>query len=419
MADDLLIHELGLTGDGIHQSEQGRVYIDRTLPGDSIRAKVRKTGGVLRGDLIEVVAHSPHRLTAPCQHYAVCGGCSLQHATEEFYRNWKVEIVRVALERQGLSPKIWHDPLFLPGGNRRRATFAATKRNSTVRLGYFRRRSHDITDITSCLVLDPLILQLRLKLETALAPALQEGKTVDVFVQSINGLSEVVITGPVGEKGVPDLQMHEAAADLVQASGISRMSWRAREHDEAEVQIEIRPLQAKFGSLDVALPPLAFLQPTLVGEHALVAAVMDVLPMTGKFADLFSGCGTFTGHMLERGSVDAYESVGPAIRALNKSKGAKSLNAVHRDLFRNPLGRDEASGYDALVFDPPRAGAEEQVKELALSKIPRLVAVSCNPVTFARDARILVEGGYVLDSVKAVDQFTWSHHVELVAAFTK
>ena len=143
------------------------------------------------------------------------------------------------------------------------------------------------------------------------------------------------------------------------------------------------------------------------------------MPDKGKFADLFSGSGTFTGPMLARGSVDAYDSVAPAIRALEKAKGALPLKAFRRDLEREPLTREEANRYDAIVFDPPRAGAAEQAKALASAKTPVLIAVSCNPASFARDARTLVDGGYKLDSVKVIDQFTWSHHVELVAGFVK
>ncbi|MCA0202505.1 MAG: hypothetical protein LCH56_17035, partial [Proteobacteria bacterium] len=176
---------------------------------------------------------------------------------------------------------------------------------------------------------------------------------------------------------------------------------------------------ARFGILDVPLPPLAFLQPTRAGEDALTAAVMIALPARGTFADLFSGCGTFSGAMLARGPVDAFDSVEPAVRALDKAKGVHPLRVQRRDLGRQPLDADETKRYDAVVFDPPRAGAEEQAKALAASNVRRIVGVSCNPVTFARDARLLIAGGYRLDSVQVVDQFTWSHHVELVAAFSR
>jgi 23S rRNA (uracil1939-C5)-methyltransferase len=363
----------------------------------------------------------------PCPNYDVCGGCTLQHADEGFYRDWKVAIVRDALRRKGLSPKTWRDPVFVPPGTRRRATFNAHKHNGKVTLGYFRRRTHRITDIRACLVADPGVMALREKLVPLLAPILTEGKDADIFIQMVGGRFELAITGPVGKKGKPDLPVREAIADLAHKADINRISWRGRERDQRddiEVMIERNPLIAKFGPLDVALPPLAFLQPTQAGEAALVESMMELLPESGKFADLFAGSGTFSGPMLARGPVDAYESVAPAIRALekaalNKIGAALPLKAFRRDLDREPLRREEANRYDAIVFDPPRAGAAEQVKALASAKTPLLIAVSCNPATFARDARILVDGGYRLNSVKVIDQFTWSHHVELVAGFSK
>ncbi|HEY1096215.1 MAG TPA: class I SAM-dependent RNA methyltransferase, partial [Alphaproteobacteria bacterium] len=213
--------------------------------------------------------------------------------------------------------------------------------------------------------------------------------------------------------------VREALPGLLQKTKIVRISWRAKDRDTPEVMVEKEPFQTQFGKIRVNLPPMAFMQPTKEGEKALVSAVMDVMPKSGKFADLFSGCGTFTGAMLERGSVDAYESVDPAIRALDKAKGPLPLKVYRRDLFRNPLRREEANRYDAIVFDPPRAGAQELVKSIASGRTPVLIGVSCNPATFARDARILVDGGYRLENVRIIDQFTWSHHVELVALFTK
>lgn len=420
MTDLLLIHALGPKGDGVHRSERGPVYVDRALPGDSVRAKIhRGAGDVLRGDLIEIVTPSPHRVKAPCPNYDACGGCTLQHAADQFYRDWKCDIVRAALYKKGLEPEIWHTPVFLPAGHRRRATFAAYKKNKTVTLGYFRRRSHQVTEISTCLVADPAIMALRGKLAKSLVPILQDGKTADVFIQILNGISEVVITGPIGAKGRPDLHVYEAVGPLAHDLNIGRICWRARERDDAETLVEVNPLHATFGPLAVALPPLAFLQPTAAGEAALVEAVMELMPKAGKFADLFSGCGTFSGPMLERGTVDAFEGEGPAVRALGKALGANRLKVVQRDLFRNPILAQDADRYDAVVFDPPRAGAQEQAKALASCKTPRLIGVSCSPATFARDARILVDGGYRFESLRVIDQFTWSHHVELVASFTK
>ena len=423
MADEIHIDTLGPKGDGISDSKRGRVYVDRALPGETVRADIRRgDDGMLRGEILAVVDPSPHRVKPPCPNYDVCGGCTLQHADEGFYREWKVAIVRDALRRKGLTPKTWREPVFVPPATRRRATFNAHKHNGKVTLGYFRRRTHRITDIRACLVADPAIMSLRDKLAPLLAPILTEGKDADIFIQMVGGRFEIAITGAVGKKGKPDLPVREAIAELAQKADINRISWRGKERgerDDIEVMIERNRLIAKFGPLDVALPPLTFLQPTAPGEAALVDSVMELLPASGKFADLFSGCGTFSGPMLVRGSVDAYESVAPAIRALDKAKGALPLKAFRRDLDREPLQRDEANRYDAIVFDPPRAGAAEQAKALASAKTAQLIGVSCNPATFARVARILVDGGYRLDSVKVIDQFTWSHHVELVAGFSK
>jgi 23S rRNA (uracil1939-C5)-methyltransferase len=420
MADDIRIDELSPKGEGVGVSKRERVFIDRALPGDRVTAKLRRdVDGVLRGDVVDIVDASPHRVAPPCPHYALCGGCTLQHASDAFYRDWKTGIVRDALAAKGLAPATWRAPVFLSAGGRRRITFTAEKRDGAVTLGYSRRRQRQVVAIESCLIADPAIMALRPRLAPLLAPLLQEGKPATAFIQTIGGQFEIVVTGPVGRHGMPDAAVHEAMTALADELAIDRLSWRAHLGDAAEVMIERRAPHAHFGALDVALPPLGFLQPTPAGEAALVAAVMDALPPAGHFADLFAGSGTFTGPMLARGAVDAFENVAPTIVALKDATGELPLKAIRRDLYRAPLTRDETERYDAIVFDPPRAGAEAQVAALAGSTVPVLVGVSCNPVTFARDARILVDGGYRLDSVQVIDQFTFSHHVELVAAFSK
>ncbi|HWE72440.1 MAG TPA: class I SAM-dependent RNA methyltransferase [Stellaceae bacterium] len=420
MAGEFRIDALTSKGEGVGASKDGRVYIDRALPGDRIEAKMRRDiDGVLRGDVLAIVEPSPHRVAPPCPHYALCGGCTIQHASDAFYRDWKTGIVRDALAAKRLNPKIWRAPIFLPPGGRRRITFTAEKQGNTVTLGYSRRRQRQVVAIEACLVADPAIIALRPKLAPLLVPILQEGKPATAFVQTVGGQVEIVITGPVGAHRPPDTAVREAMTALAGALAIDRLSWRAHLGDAPAVIIEHRPISVRFGALDVALPPLGFLQPTPAGEAALVAAVMAALPAAGHFADLFAGSGTFTGPMLARGSVDAFENVVPTIRMLDEAKSGLPLEAMRRDLCREPLSRAEAERYDAIVFDPPRAGAEAQVKELAGSAVPVLVGVSCNPATFARDARILIDGGYRLDSVQVIDQFTFSHHVELVASFSK
>ncbi|MCB1539096.1 MAG: class I SAM-dependent RNA methyltransferase [Rhodospirillales bacterium] len=420
MAGDLTIHKLGPKGDGIHESARGRIYVERALPGDVVQAKIhRGDDGILRGRIAQIIRPSEHRITPLCPFYESCGGCSAQHMEDAWYREWKQDIVREALHRQGLNPRHWRDPVFIGPGTRRRATFALFKKGKALHMGYYRRRSRQVADIPACLVTAPEIMDLRARVLPLIAPVVQEGRAVDVFIQMAGGAFDLAITGPVGRKGQPDLALREAAARLIAETPVARVSWRARERDAPELVLERDKPVAAFGALRVVLPPMAFLQPTRDGEAALTGAVMDLLPERGKFADLFSGCGTFTGPMLARGPVDAYESVDPAIRALNGARGTLPLRAIRRDLFKNPLRRDEANRYDAIVFDPPRAGCAEQARTLASGRVPVLVGVSCNPATFARDARTLVDGGYRLETVQVVDQFTWSHHVELVAQFTK
>lgn len=417
------IKYLGPKGDGIGQGGRGRIYVEGGLPDDRLRVRTwRGEDGIVRGDITEILYPSPERQSPPCKHYDQCGGCTLQHAKPAFYRVWKQNSVLAALDKLKLRARVVEPPVFIEGGTRRRATFACLRRGERVLIGYYKRRSDQITDIETCLVIDPAILDIRQKLKSLLRPILKDGKPTDIFIQYVGGVYDMLITGGIGKKREPDLEMREALAQLAREAGIGRIGWRGRDRDPIDVIIEREAPTATFGNLRVALPPAAFLQPTIAGEKALVDAVMGLLPdkgRKGRYADLFSGCGTFTGPMLARGSVDAYESVDPAIKALVKARGSEPLNPVRRDLFKSPLRRDEANRYDAIVFDPPRAGAREQVQELAKCKVPLLIAVSCNPATFARDARILCDGGYKFETLRIVDQFTWSHHVELVASFAK
>ncbi len=418
--NELLITRLGPKGDGIHLSGRGPIYVERALPGDRIKARVQRDGeGVTRGEILDILEASPHRVPAPCVHYDRCGNCTLQHLKESVYRDWKTEVVREAFHKQGLRPRQWLKTEYVAGQTRRRVTFAALKQRDKIKMGYYRRRSQEISDIDSCLIADPKLLVLREAIKPFLRRILHEGKAADLFLQLMGGAVDLVITGPVGRKGIPDKEVQDAIRELTESSGVTRVSWRPREADDMKTPETKGPVLAYFGPLQVALPPAAFLQPTRAGEKFLVEAVMAAMPAKGKFADLFSGCGTFSGPLLKRGSVDAFEAVLPAVKALSKAGIGQPLKVFRRDLFRNPLRRDEINRYDAIVFDPPRAGCLEQATALASSKTRTLVGVSCNPATFARDARVLCDGGYWLQSVQVVDQFLYSHQVEVVGVFTK
>lgn len=410
---NLSISKLGNKGDGIHEGSEGLIFVPRTAPGDLIKARIyQDPEGVVRADFIELLSPSPQRQDPPCPHYDVCGNCTLQHLNEKYYQAWKVEMVKDAFRKVGVEPQQWHDPIFLGGENRRRATFSAMKFGLDILLGYYRRRSREISNIDSCLVADPKLIDLRNNLRPLLGPVLYEAKPCDFLVQLVGDTVDLAITGPLGKKGEPDDKVLAALEQILLVLQIERISWRASDQEDYEILFERDPVMASFGRLQVALPPAAFLQPTLAGEKALVNAVMNALPPKGKFADLFSGCGTFTGPLSERGSVEAFESVEKAVKALGKVAKVEK-----RDLFANPLKPQELNRYDAVVFDPPRAGCLELAKNMARAKTPVLVGVSCNPATFARDAKVLTEGGYRLESLQIIDQFLWSHHVEVVGQF--
>ena len=334
-----------------------------------------------------------------------------------FYRKYKIHLVQSALKRMNLKPQFL-EPVFCASRGRRRATFAAFLQNKKLVMGYYKRRSHIITEVEDCLVVQPELLSWRDKVAPYLKDIIRDSRPVDVFFQLVDGQCEIVVTGPVGRKDSPDLQVRETAAKLVQETKVARLSWRLKPFDAPEILVESKKLIAHFGNLSVSLPPAAFLQPTIEGERALVGAMLDFMPNGVRHAaDLFCGCGTFTGPLLERAEkVSAFDVSG--VEVLQKAK-AQNLTAVKRDLFKNPLRKDELNEFDVVVFDPPRAGAKEQMQELAKSRVKTAIGVSCNPATFARDARTLCDHGFKLERVRIVDQFVWSHHVELVGLFTR
>lgn len=403
-AIEITIQRLGPKGDGIARGSRGPVYVERAAPGDRLRARLHRDGPVLRADIVDIVTPSPYRRKPPCAHFDRCGNCSLQHLDLGFYRGWKSKSVREALEKWGIAPQRWLDPVSVGEKSRRRLTFTARKNRGKVVLGYYQRRTQRVTEIETCLVADPKLWAMREPLKPFLGALLKEGQAVDVFLQLVHDQIDMLVTGVVGR--------------LPKIEGVTRLSVRRDERSKPVVVFSKGPMASRFGRLSVSLPPGAFLQSTAAGEAALVKAVSAALPPRGKFADLFSGCGTFTGPMLERGPVDAYESVPWAVQALSKTR-APNLRVFRRDLDRHPLRRDELNRYDAVVFDPPRAGCEEQCAEMAKSRVPTLIAVSCNPATFARDARILHEGAYRLQALQVIDQFLWSHHVEVVGVFAR
>ena len=404
MTSEFTITRLGHQGDGI---ADGPVYAPRTLPGEVV-------GGVLTGtqlDEVRIITPSDARVAPPCRHYKSCGGCQLQHASDNFVADWKMGIVRAALDSHGLEPDM-RPLLTSPARSRRRATLAVTRTKKGAMSGFYGRASGVITPVPDCQLLQPeLIMGTKVAEALAMQGASRKAALAVTLTQSREGL-DVSVTG-----GKPlDGPLQQSLAQVAQAHHIARLAW-----DGDVIAMAAPPAQA-FGTAKVVPPPGAFLQATDAGEVALVAAVGEIAEGADHVADLFAGCGTFSLPLAREAEVLAVEGDGDMVQALDQgwrgATGLKHVTSVTRDLFRRPLLVDELAKFDTVVLDPPRAGAAAQVAELAKAQVARIAYVSCNPVTFARDAKTLTNAGYILDWVQVIDQFRWSVHTELVACFT-
>lgn len=399
------IQRLGHLGDGV---AEGPVFVPGALPGEIV-------DGEIAGDRIaapRIVTPSPDRVRAPCPHYRACGGCSLMHASDPFVAAWKVAVVAEALKAQDLDAR-FRPILTSPPSSRRRATLAGRRTKSGAIVGLHGRASDTVVAIPDCRLLHPALLALLPALEEITAAGVSRKGELDLALTLTMAGPELAVTG-----GKPmDSTLFQQIAQVGETAGLSRVTWNGE-----PALLRAQPTQM-LGSAVVTPPPGAFLQATVEGEAALVAAVRDATVGAARVADLFSGCGTFALPLAAGCEVHAVEGDKAMIEALlagaRRTTGLKRVTGEARDLFRRPLMADELAAYDAVVIDPPRAGAEAQTREIARSGVPVVAAVSCNPVTFARDARILTDAGFRLDWVQVVDQFRWSPHVELAARFSR
>jgi len=398
------IRRLGIRGDGI---ADGPLFAPRTLPGEEVSGTPE--GQVLHD--IRILASSPDRVRPPCRHFTACGGCQVQHASEDFVAGWKRDIVVTALGAQGISAEV-APVLTSPPASRRRATLAARRTKSGALAGFHARASEQVIEVPDCRLLHPdLMAALPVARDLALAGASRKGALAVAATLSLGGL-DLSVTG-----GKPlDGPLRLALADLAARHDLARLAW------QEEVVVTRRPPEQVFGTVRVVPPPGAFLQATAEGEAALCTEVEMFLSGARRVVDLFAGCGTFTFPLARHAAVHAVEGSNGMIAALDRgarhAAGLRPVTTERRDLFRRPLVAGELARFDAAVIDPPRAGAEAQIAELARARVPRIVHVSCNPVTFARDAATLVAEGYAPGPVRVVDQFRWSAHVELVAGFS-
>lgn len=399
------IIRLGHHGDGI---AEGPIYAPLTLPGESV-------SGIVDGDTLKdvrILTPSDQRVTPPCRHFKSCGGCQLQHAADDFVAQWKLEIVRASLNAHGLETEL-RPIITSPAQSRRRATFAAKRTKKGAMAGFYARGSDVVIETPDCKLVHPdLLAGLAVAEKLATVGTSRKAALAVTVTLTDNGLDVAVAHGkPL------DGPLRQTLAQWTEELGIARLSW------ENEVIAMRAPPVQRFGKADVTPPPGAFLQATREGESVLCAAVKEAVGDAVQVADLFAGCGTFTLPLAETAQVLAVESEADMLEALDHgwrmAKGLKPVVTLTRDLYRRPMLPDELAKLDAIVLDPPRAGAERQVAEITKSAVRRIAYVSCNPVTFARDAAALVGAGFKLDWVQVVDQFRWSSHVELAACFTR
>jgi len=390
------IVRIAARGDGVTPS--GR-HIPFAVPGDTLL----DDGTIQQG--------SGHQ-APPCRHFPECGGCQLQHLTDEAYAEYCVSRVVGALAQHGLETEI-RPPHLSPPRTRRRATLRALKAGGRVLVGFNEAGSNKIVDMMECHILHPYLFDLVAPLRSLLASILPPKRIAEVQLALADQGPDVLLKGVA----VDGLMAIEALAAFWERQGLARLA--VDEGYGAETRFEPQPVTIALGGNPVPLPVGAFLQATEDGEAALVAAVREATTGARRTADLFAGLGTFA--LSLDGQLLAAEASRDAILSLKAAIGqaGKAIHAEHRDLYRRPYDAKELAAFDAVVLDPPRAGAVEQVRELAASTVPRIAYVSCNPATFARDAEILASGGYRLLWARPVGQFRWSTHVELVAAFSR
>ncbi|WP_428688613.1 class I SAM-dependent RNA methyltransferase [Roseibium sp.] len=405
---ELIISELGHRGDGIAQTDNGPVYVEGALPGETVRANV--ADGRAKNPVIET--RSPDRIAPVCRHYETCGGCSLQHLAPAPYLAWKSSLVEKALRDRGIVATV-SDTVSATEGGRRRAVLTATRAGRHTLLGYHEKASHRLVDIAECPVLDPAITNALPGLRVLAGEVLpKKGELRLTVLATTAGLDVAFDKADKGyEKKIAVLSRKAVELDL------------ARLTVNGEVLLEIRPPLLDMGGIGITAAPGGFTQATAAAEEALSRLVLAGVGKARTVADLFSGVGTFALRLARSANVHAAEGDAAAIaafdKALRKPQGLKKVTFERRDLSRRPLVREELEPYDAVVFDPPRAGAQAQAEQLAGSKVKTIVAVSCNPATLARDLRILIDGGYALQSVTPVDQFLFSPHIEVVAVLKR
>jgi 23S rRNA (uracil1939-C5)-methyltransferase len=411
VVERLVIDRLGHRGDGVADGPAGPIYVPGALPGETVEVEPVPAHPDRR-QLLHIDTPSPERIAPICPHFGVCGGCAVQHRGMARYRAWKRDLVVDALRQAGIEAAV-ADLIDAHGEGRRRAVFHARRgTHGVLEVGFSAARAHHLVAIDRCAILAPSLggaIEAAWAIAEVLDPA---KKPLDIHVTATDAGLDIDVRGS-GPLTAPQMT---ALAHVAAAHDLARLT------RHGELIALTRAPTLRVGKAIVPLPPAAFLQATAAGEAALARLVVSACSGAASIADLFSGIGPFALRLAERARVLAVDNNDDALAALKRAAstaGLKPVEVERRDLFRRPLTAPELKNFDAVVFDPPRQGAQAQARELALSGVPRIVAVSCNPATFARDAGELVRGGYRLTEVTPVDQFRYAAHVEIVARLEK
>ena len=427
---EVMIEGLGQQGDGLAQWQSKPLYVPYTLPGERVAAILTDhQGSDYRARPTAILAPAAERVEPVCPHFGACGGCALQHLDLEAYHRWKRAGVITTLAQRGIELAAEPEAVFIPAGTRRRAVFAVIGTRGKCLIGFHQASSRHVIDLQQCNLLTAALFALVGALRETLGKALAQGEAWDLLVTECDNGIDILITA----KAVPTDRQRFALADLAQVQlpngagasiGIARITWLVDKRQAVPEPIAQHHVpQVSFAGVKVDLPAQSFLQPSVAGEAALCDAVLRGIGNATMVADLYAGCGTFSFPLAKQARVIAVEGSKPAVAALNQAARralvSDRISAASQDLDDAPLMPEQLKKIEAVVFDPPRAGARTQSEQIARSGVARAVGVSCNPATFARDARILIDGGFRLTELTIVDQFIWSPHVEVVGRFER
>ena len=404
---DVKIERLGALGDGIGRIDGSPVYVPQALPGEVVKA----SGEPPHLDLVEIVSAAQHRQTPPCPHFTDCGGCTFQHATLEFLADWKQHEVKLAFSKAGIKQPV-EETIMSPPASRRRVTFSAKRDGSDVVLGFISRQGETLVDVHSCTILLPQLEREIPNFRNLVKTLIRGSEIIQLAINVCdNGLDIDVLL-----QDDPSEEMISAFVRLVAKSSYLRASLNG------EIMVEKEKPSVWFGPASVAVPPGGFLQAVKSAERAMVEIVSKHLAKSKKIVDLFCGSGTFSLPLARKSKIHCVEMNQPALDALLASSGTEGLKSItveQRDLFEQPLTSGELKPFDGVCLDPPRAGAQLQIEQIAKADIRRIAYVSCNPVTLAEDAKRLIDAGYELEQITPIDQFIYSPHIEVIALFSK